>query len=204
MAQNDRIRIGQKACILAGVNVISTFDDDSAEAVLLRNMYEEVVESEMSLYYWRFATKSANIKANLLAAAPANTMFNVAYQQPSDVVSIDTLMVADRPINYEREGDQILTNDTADDEVVVKYRYRADETDWLPYFRMLIIYRLAALLAWAIARRVEVAKDMNDAADLHSRKAKTQDAQSQTNKKVVSRNLSRRRAGGVERFWRDR
>ena len=140
MSLNEKIDICQTACMFAGVNVIESLDEDSAEARLLAKSYEKVVESELSLYRWRFATKLHDL-GSPLAAAPEYTRFNTAHQMPPDVMSVDTVLDPEYPVDYERVGDQIHTNDSANDTLILKYRFRADESVWNPYFRLLIIYR---------------------------------------------------------------
>ena len=204
MSLNEKIDICQTACMFAGVNVIESLDEDSAEARLLAKSYEKVVESELSLYRWRFATKLQDL-GSPLAAAPEYTRFNTAHQMPPDVMSVDTVLDPEYPVDYERVGDQIHTNDSANDTLILKYRFRADESVWNPYFRLLIIYRLATLLSFSISRKADIAQSMREEADLHWRRAKTEDSQGQTNQKLnVSRLKNTRRGGRVERFWRNR
>jgi hypothetical protein len=124
---------------------------------------------------------------------------------PTDVLSVDTVLDPEYPVDYERVGDTIHTNDSSNDTLILKYRFRADESLWNPYFRLLIIYRLATLLSFSISRKADIAQSMREEADMHWRRAKTEDSQSQTNQKLnLSRLRNTRRGGRVERFWRNR
>lgn len=203
MAEADRIDNANKACLGAGVNTIISFTQNTAEAIFCNEWYELITESELSLYKWRFATKTFDLTPNLLAAVP-DTRHNTAYQLPNDVLSVDTVLVGENPIDYDRYQDQIHTTDTGNDTVVVKYRYRADESLWNPYFKLLVIYRLATMLSFSIARKDDVAASMKSLADEHWRRAKTEDAQAQTNQKVNLRKLVRARGGSIDKFWRRR
>lgn len=212
MAEADRIENSNKACLAAGVNTITSFTDGSAEALFCKEWYELITLAELSVYKWRFATKTFDLSPNILADPP-DTRYNVAYQIPNDVLSVDTLLVNDggsaasnrsRIIDYDRFQDQIHTMDTQNDVVFLKYRFRADETLWNPYFRLLIVYRLATMLSFSIARREGVAGSLKGLADEHYRRAKTEDAQAQTNQKVNLRRLVRNRSGSLDRFWRNR
>ena len=202
MAEADRIANARKACLGAGVNPITSFDENIAEAIFCNEWYEVIVESELSLYKWRFATKTADLGSPLVAVP--DTKFNVAYQLPGGVLSVDTVMVDGDPIEYERYQDQIHTEDTSNDTVIVKYRFRADETYWNPYFTQLIIYRLATMLAFSLARKDDIAASMKSLADEHWRRAKTEDAQAQTNQKVKLSRLKNARNGRLDKFWRNR
>lgn len=206
MAEQERIGNSNLACLGAGVNTIQSFQQGSAESIFCKEWYELIVEAELSLYSWRFATEMADITDLRLTddALPEGGRWNNAYEQPPGLVDIDTVLVNDKPIEYERMGTRILTKDTMNDSLVVQYRFRADETTWTPYFKLLIVYRLATMLSFSIARKDDIAASMKGLADEHWRKSKTQDAQGQTNKKVNLSKLTRARGGKVTKFWRDR
>lgn len=212
MAEADRLDNSNKACLGAGVNPITSFTQGTAEAIFCNEWYELIVLAELSLYKWRFATKTFDLSPNILLDPP-DTKYNVAYQIPNDVLSVDTLLVNDggaaasnrsRVIDYDRFQDQIHTFDTENDTVILKYRFRADESVWNPYFQLLVIYRLATMLSFSIARKEDIAGSMKGLADEHWKKAKTEDAQAQTNQKVNLRRIVRNRSGSLHRFWRDR
>ena len=202
MAEADRIANSNKACLGAGVNTIISFTEGSAEAIFCNEWYELITESELSIYKWRFATKTADL-GSPLAAVP-DTKYNTAYQIPNDVLSVDTVLVGETPIEYDRYQDEIHTYDTSGDTVVLKYRYRADESAWNPYFTLVVVYRLATMLSFSIARKEEISASMKQLADEHWRRAKTEDAQAQTNQKVNLSKIVRARGGSLDKFWRRR
>jgi hypothetical protein len=203
MSEADRVSNANKACLGAGVNTITAFNQGSTESIFCNAWYELIVETELSLYEWRFATELADLSNSLLGDSPQGK-YNTAYQLPSGVLSVDTVMVDEQPIEYDRFQDQIHTSNTEGDILILKYRFRADESLWTPYFQLLVIYRLATMLSFSIARKDDVAASMKGLADEHWRKAKTKDAQSQTNKKVNLRRLTRSRTGQLDKFWRNR
>lgn len=203
MADEQTISNCRKACLGAGLNTITSLEEGSAESVFCNEWYELLAEAELSIYKWRFATKTENLKTSLLAVEP-DTKYNTAYQLPPDVLSVDTVMVNDRPIDYDRYQDQIHTYDSQDDDVIIKFRFRAHESLWNPYFTLLIIYRLATMLSFSIARKVDIAASMKVLADDHFKRAKTEDAQAQTNQKVNLNKLKLRRGGRSNTFWRSR
>jgi len=203
MAEVDRIDNANKACLAAGVNTIISFTQGTPESIFCNDWYELIVDSELSLYKWRFATKTVDLTTSLLVGEP-DTRYNTRYQLPTDVLSVDTVLVGEDPIDYDRYQDEIHTNDTSNDTVVIKYRFRADEALWSPYFKLLVIYRLATMLSFSLARRDDVAASMKSLADEHWRRAKTEDAQAQTNQKVNLRRLANARGGSLDKFWRRR
>ncbi len=203
MAEAERISNSNKACLAAGVNTIISFTQSIAESVFCNEWYEIITESELSLYKWRFATKTFDLTPNLLVEVP-DTKHNTAYQMPNDVLSVDTVLIGETPINYDRYQDQIHTSDTSNDTVILKYRFRADETLWNPYFTLVVIYRLATMLSFSIARKEDIAASMKSLADEHWRRSKTEDAQAQTNQKVNLRKIVRARGSSLDKFWRRR
>ena len=201
MAEKDRIAISRKACVYAGVRPINSLEDSSAEGVFCNEMYAEIVRGELSIYSWKFATKYEEL--NELAEIP-EIGYNTAHQAPNDVIHVDTVFNNDKPIDYDLQRDKVYSNNNAGAVLIMKYRFRADETIWVPYFRLLVIHRLAAGLAFSIARRVEIADSMNQEAEKWFMRAKTKDTQSATNKKVNLSRLKVGRRGTLNKFWRDR
>lgn len=203
MAEKERVDIGRKACLGAGVNVISSFDEGSTESIFLKEWYELVVESELSLHPWRFATKTVDLGSPL--ADEPTSRFNVAHQKPNDCIHIDTILEDDTPIEFDIMEDQIHSNDTSTATLIAEYRYRADESKWSPYFKMLIVYRLATMMSFSIARKDDVAASMKTLADEHWKRAKTKDSQGKSAKRLRQGRLKRVRSGGrIEKFWRNR
>ena len=200
---DQKIDICQTACMLAGVARIESLDDDSNEARLLKQSYEKLVESELAMHYWNFSTGMDEL-GSPLASEPTGSYFNVAHQLPSRAIAVDTVLDPEDPIPYELVGREVHTRDTSEDTLVVKYRFRSDETQWSPYFRWLIIYRLATILAFSITRKEDVAAAMSDQADQHWRRAKTMNAQSHTSRRLKTSALRRGRNGGIHKFWRNR
>jgi hypothetical protein len=203
--ENEKLKIAGLACLIVGIPKIQSWSEGTAQAEILSEAYEPLLEAELSLYKWRFATEYFNLKPNLLAEEPLSR-YNCAYQLPTNpgVVSVDTVLIDSIPIAYERRGQEIHTRDTALQDVILQYRYRADETKWYPYFRMLMVYRLATLAAFSVARNTTVADSMKELANEQFKMAKTEDSQSQTSKRLDLSKQRRARSGSVNKFWRDR
>jgi hypothetical protein len=60
------------------------------------------------------------------------------------------------------------------------------------------------MLSFSIARKDDIAASMKSLADEHWRRAKTEDAQAQTNQKVSLRKITNARGGSLDKFWRRR
>lgn len=185
MGATTKIAVAQKACALIGMQPITAFTDDSSEAIVLNAIYDEIVESELAGYPWRFAMAQRTL--NRLVSEPASR-WDAAYQIPSDILMVRAVTVSDSPIQFDRYDDNIYCDAGVNDTVVLDGTYRVLETDWPAFFRLGIEYRLAAALASGVSMQADMAQLFDEKAELQIRKAKQIDASSQTTRKV---NLNR-------------
>lgn len=197
----SKLKISQEACGWVGVNLTS-LSENTVASRFINMVYEPLLEAEIALYPWRFATAEYDLGPNLLNETPLNTAFDTVYQEPSDLIQLDTVLNGDVPIHYERRGRKIHTRVGGDNPIAI-YRYRANELDWSPTFRQLMVYRLATGVAFSVQRKADVASEMKDLGDEHWSRAKTMDAQSQTNQKMRL-NIIKGRRRGFNKFWRYR
>ena len=72
-----KVDIASRALVMVGANPISSFTDNSTEALITNTLYEEVVESTLSECSWRFAMGQKQL--SLLADAPTSR-YEYAYQ----------------------------------------------------------------------------------------------------------------------------
>jgi len=185
MGATTKIAVAQKACALIGMQPITAFTDDSSEAIVLNAIYDEIVESELAGYPWRFAMAQRTL--NRLVSEPASR-WDAAYQIPSDILMVRAVTVSDSPIQFDRYDDNIYCDAGVNETVVLDGTYRVLETDWPAFFRLGIEYRLAAALASGVSMQADMAQLFDEKAELQIRKAKQIDASSQTTRKV---NLNR-------------
>jgi hypothetical protein len=182
------IAVASTALQLIGHTAISSL----AENAVANNIYDDVVEALIGGYPWTFAKKQSDVLSRL--DATPDTKWDAAYQLPSDLLDVRTAMVNDIPIDYEVYGDQLYCNESSDAEIVVDYTYAAPVAVWTPSFRFVVELKLASLFALAIAMKPSLATAFAEQFEVEHRKAKTQDAQRQTTKKVsTSRFLLNRR-----------
>ncbi len=182
--------IAQKACVLVGIEPITSFSDQSTEGIVLNTIYEDLVEAEISDFPWRFSMQEQKI--DRLSAAPETT-WDAAYQIPIDILIVHTVKVNDSPIRYDRFGDNIYCNVGEDEEVFLQGQVRTDESLWPPYFRMGMIYRVAAMLAAGVREDAGLSNSMNQQAEVWIRKAKTNSSQAQTTRRFSSELFLNRR-----------
>ena len=180
---NSPIDICARALILIGADPITSFDEDTTEALVASNMYEDVARASLVNSRWRFATNQAVL--NLLSAAPTGR-YDRAYQLPTDLLMLHAVTVQDLPIEYQVYGDKIFADADSADILVADYTFRASEQNWPSYFTVAVEYELASVFAVGLARDQSLAQLMSQQASIAMVKARNLDAQQQTTRKLTT------------------
>ena len=189
---NTSIKICSRASLLIGGNPISSFTDGSSEATVAGAMYEDIARAALTNCRWRFSTNQAEL--NRLSDAPTGR-FDSAYQLPSDLMLLNAVTVNDFNIKYDTYGSKIYCDAGTNDTLVADYIFRADESNWPPYFVVAVEYTMAAVLAVSVARDAQLAKLMEEKATIQMMQARRLHSQSQTTKKLnTSRFIAQRRS----------
>ena len=169
-----KVDIASRALIMMGAQPISSFSDDSTEALVVNNIYEEIVESSLTRHRWRFATGQKQL--SLLADAPVGR-YTYAYQMPTNplVLKISAVTVNDYSIPYDRYEDKIYVNDYGSQStVIMDYIFRQDESQ----------FQLASVFAGSIARDSGMIREFGDRAERQYLIAKNTDSQETTTNKL--------------------
>lgn len=191
-AANTGIDICSRALILIGAEPITSFDDDTTEALVSSNMYEDIARLNLTTTRWRFSTNQAVL--NRLTDTPTGR-FGSAYQLPSGYLFVHAVTVNDFQIEYDIYGNKIFCDASAQDKLVIDYTYRAQEPDWPSYFSVCVEYGMASVFATAIARDQSLAGLMNQQYERMMAKARSIDSQQQSTRKLItSRFISNRRS----------
>lgn len=191
-AANSAIDICSRALILIGADPITSFDDDTTEALVASNMYEDVARSQLCLMRWRFATDQAVLAA--LSDEPTGR-FDTAHQLPTGLLMLNAVTVADQPIKYTVYGDKVYSDVSDTEEVIADYIFRVGEEDWPSYFVIAVEYILAGIFATSIARDPNLAAILEQKAAVFMAKARSTDSQQSTTRKLTtSRFLTERRS----------
>jgi len=187
---NSAIDVCSRALILVGAQPITSFEDDTSEALIAGNMYEDIARSNLVGTRWRFATDQAVL--NRLTDIPTGR-FNSAYQLPADYLMVHAVTNRDNLIEYKIYGNKIFCDASVNDELVVDFTYRAQENDWPSYFSVVVEYAMAVVFATSLARDQSMSQLMETQFQKLSAKARSLDGQQQsTNKLVTSRLLTTR------------
>lgn len=176
MAFTD-IQICSQALVLIGENPITSFSDGNTAAVVAENLYEATVEDVLGNYPWRFATAQAQLSR--LSDAP-DTEWDAAYQLPNNVLSIETVMVQDEAIDFDRFEDRIFCNASESEVVVLEATYRVAEQFWPAYFLSYLRFTLASKFAFSVAAQVETAQMFDQKAMREGAIARNRDASART------------------------
>jgi len=188
---NSAIDICSRALILIGAEPITSFEDDTSEALIAGNMYEDIARSNLVSTRWRFASNQAVL--NRLTDEPTGR-FDAAYQLPSGLLFVHAVTVRDLQIQYNIYGNKIFCDATAQDELVIDYTYRAEEVDWPSYFSVCVEYAMAIVFATALARDQSLSTMMDNQYNRVLAKARSIDSQQQSTKKLItSRFITNRR-----------
>jgi hypothetical protein len=184
---DTKVDICARALIMIGAQPISSFDDGSTEALVASNIYENITQSILCRHRWRFSTEQQQL--SLLAAAPTGR-YEYAYQLPTspDLLQLNTITVADIPIEYARYGDKIFVNGyDSQSALIADYIFRQDESEFPAYFKLGLEYTLASIFAGSVARDAAMIQQFSTLAERQILIAKNTDSQEVTNKKLSTK-----------------
>jgi len=188
---NSAIDICSRALILIGAEPITSFDDDTSEALIAGNMYEDIARTNLTSTRWRFATNQAIL--NRLSEAPTGR-FDSAYQLP-DYLFLHSVTVRDLQIEYNVYGNKVFCDAEAADVLIADFTYRANEVDWPSYFSVCVEYAMAVVFATALIRDTSLSNLMSTQYEFLMAKARSTDSQQQTTRKLTtSRFITNRRS----------
>jgi hypothetical protein len=188
---NSAIDICSRALILIGAEPITSFEDDTSEALIAGNMYEDIARTNLTSTRWRFATNQAVL--NRLTDAPTGR-FDSAYQLP-DYLFLHAVTVRDFQIEYNVYGNKVFCDADPADILIADYTYRASEVDWPSYFSVCVEYAMAVVFATALIRDTSLSNLMSTQYEFLMAKARSTDSQQQTTRKIVtSRFITNRRS----------
>lgn len=151
----SKIGLISNALILIGDLPITSLTGNTRAQTVANNLYDNIVQSELTKFTWSFARKKAQL--NLTSDTPVGTEFTSIYQLPSDLLF---LIKVNPPVNYNVYGDKLYTNTKST--LHIDYIYNAPESTWPVYFSKMIEYALAMDFAPSI-------RDSGSAMDANAR-----------------------------------
>mgnify|MGYP003126767478 FL=1 len=131
-----KIELISNALILIGDLPITSLDGNTRAQTVANNLYDNIVQSELTKFTWGFARKKAQI--DLTVDSPVGTEWQSIYQLPADMLF---LIRVNPLVPYNLYGDKLYTNTKS--ALYVDYIYNAPESTWPVYFSKMIEYALA-------------------------------------------------------------
>lgn len=123
----------------------------AANAVPLEHNYEDIVEAALtSGPEWRNATKT--VAPTLIGARDTDLPYDYEWSLPNDSLEIRAVLVNENPWeqwDIESDGTNKKLLIDFDDDVLVRYIFRAGEATWHPQFRLAVKHMLLGVLARA-------------------------------------------------------
>lgn len=149
----SQVQICNMTLLRVGAPPILSIDDDSKRARCLRDNWDLVLDLVLREHTWNFATRRSNLAR--LSAAPAFG-WDYAYQLPVACLRVLGLVSTgdevDPSIEYNVEGDQLLTNEET---AYLKYIERVTNTGYFDAgFASALASRLAAEVAYYLTNSV--------------------------------------------------
>ena len=134
------IDICSHALVKLGANSISSFQEETTEAHIAKQLYDMVLDSLLSSYPWRFALKQTSL-ARLTDTPKAD--YQYAFALPNDCIRILSAGQTNRGkgLNYRIAQQQLHTNSPS---VVLTYLCRPNEADFPAFFVEALVAKLAA------------------------------------------------------------
>ena len=132
----EKIKLISNALILIGDMPVTSLSGNSRAETVANNLYDNIVQNEISKYRWGFATRRAQLA--LTAEVPIGNEFQNSFQLPPDLLVLTKI---DSSANYKMYGNKIHMNSTGP--VYAEYVANVREGDWPVYFAKMIEYALA-------------------------------------------------------------
>ena len=175
----SKVDLANEALLLLGANTITSFTDNDSNAVLVKRFYERERDALLRSHRWSCAITTANL-ASLTDTPIIDWEFK--FTLPTDPYCLRVLDVrtvtGDIKLDFEVQGRELLTEETAVDITYIKRLDDATQFDALLY--QALVFRLAWKLSYPITRSNPVMQQMASMYDAVVRDARTIDSQEGT------------------------
>lgn len=142
-----KIKICSDAALLVGSKAISDETDNTTQALLTLNLFDDIRDNLLRSHPWAFATM--RVKLSPLTKAPPYG-YKYEFIVPADLlrlISIDTPQIG---LDFRFEGRAILANVNS---LNLRYIFRNDDvSSWPPDFISAVKYELATQIAYPITK----------------------------------------------------
>ena len=142
----SKTEILNKALTLIGAATITSIDDDSNNAKILRKVYDISLRSILGECKWNFATKRALLSVSADDLAWYDSGETIVYAKPADIIRVFGTNTAGA--KWREEGDYIISDSS---ELGIRYVYFHDDpTKYPSLFIDAFVDKLASDIAYMI------------------------------------------------------
>lgn len=164
MAQ-DKVKIANLALRKIGAKRISAFTDDTPEARIIDEVYDDIRDEVLAQGIWGFAQKRAAL-AQLSETIPADwDGVSYVYALPTDFIRLNFYSDLAANVQIEHLADQmvILSNVSG---LEIKYTFRNDNpATYFQNFTSALVQRLAAEICFPLTQAVKKAEALQNKYD---------------------------------------
>lgn len=175
------IDICSRALTQAGASPITSFDEETAEAIVAKNNYEAKVRAMLARRKWTFATEQWEL--NKLAAVP-RARWSYAWQLPAEALKVWWVGPnSDCNVKFDHLGDKVFTDEIGP--LFCEATFRQVEEKFPPDFTEDLVCELGAIFARALPRDLELARDFrSESVELRGPIARSTDSQTRSTRRL--------------------
>lgn len=167
--------ICNRALYLVGGERINSFNDNSKEAQICKDLYATTRDSVLQSHPWNFATKR---KIFAQTTATPEFEFSYSYKVPTDCLRVLDLWPFDEDIRFKVESGFVLTDSNS---CKAKYIWKVTNTSlFSPSFARALSYEMAVELAYALTNSSTIQQTAETRAARYWSFVRSQDAQEGT------------------------
>lgn len=190
------IDICNRALDLVGAERVSSFDDETAEAISCSTHYEPTLQAALTApggkpFRWSFAKTQRDLTR--MSDTPV-ARFSYAWQIPNDVLEVHAVLVNDRPITFDRLDDMIYCD--ADEGVVLEGTYQPLPENLSGAFVDALAHELAGLFCMSLKENEGQSDRFAQMAQMKWAAARSADSQARTSRRIRANRLRNARFGG--------
>src|SRR6188768_55628 len=181
-----KFEIASTALIMVGAQPVSSFEGEGTEETVCRHLYQSTIDNLLSLFPWRFASRTTQLARDGGSPDPMpGTLWRASYTAPPDARAIQALMtdVHGTPIPFDRFENKIFCNASETQAVWCTHTYEPPIAWWPGYFVAVAEITLAMRFSFPLAAKIDLETDFQKEFDTAFRYAKNADSRQQTTRK---------------------
>jgi len=178
-----KFEIASSALVMIGANPVSSFSSaGTTEEIACYHLYQSCLDHWLSLYPWRFASRTTQLNHGPL---PEASKWQYAYVQPTGMKALQAILVdqSGHGTPFDRFENLILCNAGPAQAVYAVHSYEPPIAWWPGYFTALMEQALAAKFAFAMSAKLDLRVDLEKGVETYFRLAKNADSRQQTTRR---------------------